>query len=499
MRYLCWIFVFFLVTSCEQEVQTPIDRSLKDKTVIIEGKINGYDPDTWPKGGTYAIVDYTTASRKAVEFPIDSLGNYRLEFSTNHPTDIYLFNGYSTYLLVHPGDRMTTTFDAVKDDISTFLKNSTITGDHAAENKAYLSYLSEIQFSYNTYDDQEKLRSDSAEAYKRHLDSISTLKEAIIDKYVRQSADKPSFKNWLLAEKLISKKQPIMSYTGMYRMFTGQEQKVSDTFYEGVEPIAEVTLPLLINSNLSDSFNNEYLFYIRAAVSKAHPEAMKTRETFDLLFTRAIIDRNKDNLLLGQLLVNRWANMGMEQMSVAYYESQRSTIDSLLKGSSFGSKLTARYHETKERIENPLLPEGTEILAFSEEKPEDYLKEIIANAKGKVIYIDNWATWCAPCRSEFEMSTPALKKKFEKDVEFVYFCHKSDKALWKPVIAEFQVTGKHYFIEQHETAPIAQQINLQGYPTYTIINKKGEIVHSGFEFRPSEPITTEILNELIAE
>lgn len=499
MKHFIWILFVFVSLSCKQETATSIPEKPVDTSVLIEGKINGYDSENWANEGVYALTNYMEASREETKFKIDSLGNYRLEFSVDHPTDIYIYNGYSMSLLVHPGDRMTTVFEAVKNDTPTFLKNAVITGDHALENKAFLSYISEIQFTYKTYEDQEKLKRDTPEVFKRHLDSISTLKENIIDKYLAQSTEMPSLTNWLKAEKLIYRKSQIMSYVGMYSMFTRQTPEISDTFYDGIEPFEKITEPLLINSNLSDQFSNEYLFHIRSAVAKANPELLRKSEAFNPLFTREMIDRNKNNPLLAQLMVSRWAHMGFNQMNVSYYENQRTIVDSLLMGTQIGELLTTRYNTTKERIDNPVLPEGTELLSFTAQSAEDYLKEIIANANGKVVYIDNWATWCGPCREEFKESTPALKAKFSKDVEFIYLCHQSDEKLWKPTISEFKVDGKHYFLDKDESKPLFKQFDLQGFPTYTIINKKGEIVNSGFEFRPSEAITTKILNELIAE
>ncbi len=155
--------------------------------------------------------------------------------------------------------------------------------------------------------------------------------------------------------------------------------------------------------------------------------------------------------------------------------------------------------DSSNRTEKLKLPEHTELLTFVTEDPSKYLDEIIANANGAVIYIDHWATWCGPCKAEFKEGTPALKAQFDGQVEFVYLCYQSKKALWEPNIAKFKVTGNHYFIERGEEEALFDQLSLEGFPTYTLINKKGEIVESGFDYRPSNPDTAELLTGLLKE
>lgn len=48
---------------------------------------------------------------------------------------------------------------------------------------------------------------------------------------------------------------------------------------------------------------------------------------------------------------------------------------------------------------------------------KDKLSKLIKERKGKPLFLNLWATWCAPCREEF----PAINKLAEelKDVEFI--------------------------------------------------------------------------------
>ncbi len=497
MKNSIWMLLALVFIGCTTDTSNKEAAKETNNTVIIKGKIDNYTPEKWTKEGVYVLPNYITGKRPEYNFPIDSLGNYTLEFTVDYPTDIYLYNGKSVYLIVHPGDRFTTKFDALHSDHATFLTTATIEGTHAQVNKQFLEYQSNVLPDHDAY--QTKITNNSTETFRTYIDSINTVKDHLLDTYIKDAKIEPALKNWLKAEKIVSSKAQILSYEGMYRMFTRKNATLPPTFYDQIEPIDSVTPELLINTHLAYDFGQEYISFIRSETIKKHPDVATNWEDFYPHFTKEILDRTRNNKLLAQLMISHWAHKTLEQQQLDYYESIQPILDSLYEESNIGVALKSRYTSVKNILENPVLPENTELLTFQTENPEAYLDEIIANANGKVIYIDNWATWCGPCKHEFKNSTPQLKEKFQQDVEFIYLCHQSDEKLWKPSIAQYKVTGKHYFLSQEESNPIFKEINLQGFPTYTIINKKGEIVTSGFEYRPSEAITSEILTGLIAE
>jgi thiol-disulfide isomerase/thioredoxin len=187
----------------------------------------------------------------------------------------------------------------------------------------------------------------------------------------------------------------------------------------------------------------------------------------------------------------------LKNHSLQLYESNSEKLNQYFENTTLGISLQERYEEERKLLDNPDLPKETELLTFKNDDPSKYLEEIISNANGKVIYIDNWATWCGPCKAEFKEASPALHEKFKEDVEFVYLCHASDKKAYLPSISQFQIKGKHYFLDEKEGAVVQDQINLEGFPTYTIIDQQGNQVLSDYIHRPSYKKTTEILNDLI--
>lgn len=96
-----------------------------------------------------------------------------------------------------------------------------------------------------------------------------------------------------------------------------------------------------------------------------------------------------------------------------------------------------------------------------------------ADLKGKVVFINFWASWCPPCQAEMP-SIEALYKKLEKDDRFVFLFINEDDDKDK---------AKNY-LQQHEyTIPlysrsgtVPNEIFSGSLPTTLVINKEGKIV-----------------------
>ena len=117
---------------------------------------------------------------------------------------------------------------------------------------------------------------------------------------------------------------------------------------------------------------------------------------------------------------------------------------------------------------------------------------LITQFKGKVIYVDIWATWCHPCRAELVKRNDI--KAFgdfamKHNVVLLYICCDRNTKSWKSFISQNQLAGYHAFDNDelnkdlHERFSYAQtgRINLKkGFyiPRYMIIDQVGAIVDS---------------------
>jgi thiol-disulfide isomerase/thioredoxin len=94
--------------------------------------------------------------------------------------------------------------------------------------------------------------------------------------------------------------------------------------------------------------------------------------------------------------------------------------------------------------------------------------------KGKVVFLNLWATWCGPCRAEM----PTIQTLYEKmDTTGVAFVILSiDRDADEPKIAKFINQYKYTFPVYRPSGMLTSQLDIPSIPTTFIINKEGKIV-----------------------
>ena len=138
---------------------------------------------------------------------------------------------------------------------------------------------------------------------------------------------------------------------------------------------------------------------------------------------------------------------------------------------------------------------------IGEKAPAFTLKDINGNTvtfdslKGKVVFLDFWATWCGPCKEEFP-ELDALHKKYGKDGLEVVGVN-IDKS--ESNVAEFlKKRPVSFTILLNATGDIAETYGLPGMPTGYIIGRDGIIHHRHIGFsRAFLPFYEKEIGELL--
>ncbi|MDY7395468.1 TlpA disulfide reductase family protein [Aureibaculum sp. 2210JD6-5] len=468
--------------------------------VTIDGKINNFSSKEASKEITFYSYDFLSsewAERHTTK--IDSSGTFSLKFSIPNSQVIWFRYNNAASIYVEPNSNLKISFDGNTKDAKAFLNSLEFNGMLTAENELIKKYKINTKIDTKTYYDAYNSSKKSPKEVYNFIDSVYYKNQnKYIDDFIIENNPPENIENWLTVEKEIKPITDLLLYAIFDFKPTNKDKKFEDNFpKEYLDKINNLPLfksESFVNYDIYTTLPDYYNAYLGRVIKDKYTVEWKQADS--ILYHKEIYNF-KENQKLIQILFFDELNNSLKNNDLSFYNTYKKSIDSIFKNTVYENAISEKYAFTKDLIENPILPKKTELLSFSSNDANTFLDEIIKNADGKVIYIDNWATWCGPCKSEFKNGTPELKNKFLDKVEFVYICHLSDKKLWKPTIAQYKVEGKHYFITEEQNKVLKERLNITGYPTYNIIDKNGELLHSGFEFRPSLQKTSTILSELI--
>ena len=147
---------------------------------------------------------------------------------------------------------------------------------------------------------------------------------------------------------------------------------------------------------------------------------------------------------------------------------------------------------------NNLYAQGSSMAKGSKAHGFKYLdingKEVsLDDFKGRYVYIDIWATWCAPCREELP-HLQMLEKAFQgTNISFVSISTDQDEAKWKQTVKDEKMGGIQLHTGGDED--FLNAFRVKGIPRFILINPEGRIENANMT-RPSDPMTIEYLGML---
>ncbi|MHB8381901.1 MAG: TlpA disulfide reductase family protein [Candidatus Binataceae bacterium] len=146
--------------------------------------------------------------------------------------------------------------------------------------------------------------------------------------------------------------------------------------------------------------------------------------------------------------------------------------------------------------EQPVVPAGDKAADFKLEQLNGATLSL-DQLKGKVVFLNIWATWCGPCREEMP-SMETLYDELKGNKDFVMLAVSQDtkgRSVVAPYVAK---NGYHFTILLDPENKVGESYDVSGVPETFIIDRKGQIVaHHMGAFDWSRPDVKDALKQLL--
>ncbi|MEO5978226.1 MAG: redoxin family protein [Chryseolinea sp.] len=493
------IIPLIILSKCAYNSDDGIHREIPVRTVVA-GRILNPQPEN--KTITLAI-NRVSFGQESHEIPVDSTGIFQFNFESYIATDAWLSHNTNFRLIIHPGDSIYVQLDGSKDKRPDLLESIKITGDNYNTNRQIAVFQKDYfasKFFLDSKSKGEAIKEFEADEFRRYADKLKYSRTNFFEAFKRDHNLNSEAEKWVRSFMSADYYYDMTNYPEEHRkslVLRQSEWEVPLSYYNYLktyEPIRE-SLP---NGSAIFGLGDKWLHrYIRLRVD----EQLKafafepTGDQMDSLFFETIKQNTPDSLLK-EILITQYFNDRLEEGNLESFAKSFEKIKSSVKSGFLREPLFDNYVNMAGAIQESSYSANVSA-AKNQSESNGLIDDILNKHKGKPVYIDVWATWCAPCLEEFAYSQK-LKKELD-DIEFVYLCIESDSSGFGNTIKRFQLEGDHYFLNAEESNQLRKEFEIDGIPNYLLADGKGGILYNGSTLRPSADKTKEEIVKLLGK
>ena len=484
----------------------------KNGTAVLKGHIADYKPDMNLKGRAWNF-NLLNGGTDEYNITVQPDGNFTLEVPLYYPTSlniassfinglIYLKPGETTFVEINMPEICRSQSKRQKDKPSLGEKYYFTGASAALNNESCNSSLRSVSVSPKSQKDYMQMFSDistmNADQFKAYWMDRYQKEKAVLDSHTELSdAYRTLLQNSLkkdLAEQLLSI-SGMMEYA--YRTINQiprdslipKDKKVIPAmeYYDFIPELVSNDPYLLYDGSFT--YLISYLQYTNFTGAERVAGKEAPDNTADLI---KVMGTDK-GILFDLLTAQRLAKPIKEFRPLSDEEiAQAGKISPVIQDA-----LTLMNNKVKQLIEENKKKSGYTVnrVNIADIPAEELFNAITTPYRGKVVFVDFWATWCGPCKAAMRESEPVKKDFAGKDIVFLYLAgENSPKGTWEQMIPD--IKGEHYRMTDAQWTYICNKFGVQGVPSYMIIARDGTPTHFQVGFMGADKMKEMLTKEL---
>lgn len=465
MRNLFFLLILAGICSCSRAPSS---------SVLLSGTLEGHE-DVHVEF-TY-LNEFINNDRVVLDIEPDGEGAFALAFDFDEAVFGTIRAGRTNVpVFLEPGDQV-----RLEGNAANLFETIRFSGRGGHANNFLMDFHRELEPLVGERFMAEKIRTLDPVTFAVLADSVYLHKLDFLTSWDHSNELSPVFTHFFESQILYDKYQKLLEYPMMQqRLAQGEGLPVMPDGYFDFLEADGVFDDARLNSPVYVQFLMAYLNYHNVHMGAAMPRDMSPNE-YNYHLAGEILPGASGEYIQAVFL-SRELNYGdLETANEMYSDFMENS-----KNESFRQAVT----DTRDAI-NSLGP-GNPAPDFTM-TDIDGQEVSLSDFRGKVVYLDFWASWCGPCMREMPYFRE-LKERMadQEDLVYLYISIDTDQQAWRNAVERNHITGVHLNTPGRERG-VPALYNVKWIPTFFLIGRDGNIIDN----RPPKPSDPEIDQALL--
>jgi peroxiredoxin len=270
----------------------------------------------------------------------------------------------------------------------------------------------------------------------------------------------------------------------------GPQTVIAQFFAENGSITVNASMDSLAKTEVKGSKSNDEFSVLTKEIQNIAKETQGLQQRYN----EAMQKGNEDGMKKAQ--IDYEAMMGNQKVYAKNFirEHPKSSVSPLVALMQFGQEISAHDIDTLIAFFDPSIHTSVYISELKKLADKMRVTEIgalapdftlntpegtpltLSSLRGKIILLDFWASWCAPCRKENPNVVAAYAKYKDKGFDILGVSLDREKGAWVKAIADDQLTWHHVSDLKFWQNEAAVKYGVQQIPLSLLIDKDGKII-----------------------